>query len=383
MEERLRMRNYIRIAATVFFAVSAVVNCGLAAYAGVQRFRAETVNHLETGNIKIELREYGIGEDGEETDYTYKGEVVPGSYVSKIPRIQNLSSDCYIRIKTEYKTDLSLEDSSLEGISDNWIKRGEYWYYQPILSEEESTDFFHGIRFPEEWDESMAGKEMILSLQAEAIQARNFTPDYTREDPWYGETAQHCLQEFGVKGIGEDNAPLYVIYEDSLSVDPTDFFENMGKMMPGDQYSDFFTIENKNREKAEIRFRTELLEMTKQQKEVLDGIGLTIQKDDQILYQGNLASLELEDGVSLGEIAGGGSERVLFSVAVPEEWDNTYTFRDTVVKWIFETERITADPSPDTGEYGEKQGWIFFGLGMASFLILLTLLYGGERKNKA
>lgn len=379
-KEMKNRKSMARMAVIILLAASAAANWGMAVQAGVKQFQAQTLNHLETGNIKIELKEYRIMEDGTETDYFYDGEVVPGTYVSKIPRIHNLSSDCYVRIKTEYPSKLKLEDGNLKGISDDWIKRGEYWYYQPVLEEEESVDFFTGIQFPADWDEEQAGQDILLALHAEAIQAVNFTPDYTRDDPWFGEQPQHCLQEFGVKGGGMGSSPMYVIYEDQLSVSPIDFFQNLGTLMPGDQRSDSFAIENKNAEEAEIWFRTELPELSDKQREVLDGMALTIQKGGEILYQGNLAAGDLEQGVSLGKALPGGHMEVSFSISVPKEWENAYAFRDTAVKWIFETQRIIPDPSPPTGEETKNQGWIYFSAGTVSFLVLLAVLAGKKSK---
>lgn len=380
MGKGTRMGRRLQSAAAIFLGVAAAVNWGLAAKAGVEKFQAQAVNHLETGNTKIDLKEYGRDADGAETEYGFEGEVLPGTYVSKIPRIENLSSDCYIRIKAENRAELCLEDESFKGISEEWIKRGDYWYYQPVLGEGESADFFTGIQFPTEWDERLSGQEVVLSLQAEAIQARNFTPDYALEDPWFGERAQYCLQEFGAAGEGMGDMPMQVIYEEGLSVDPNDFFENLGRIMPGDVCSDGFLIDNRSDADSEIWFRTELPGLAAGQKELLEGIGLSICLGETLLYQGNLASPELHKGVSLGDIKAGEDQLVSFSLSVPAQWDNAYSFRDTMVKWIFETERNTPDPAPDTGDPGAESGWIFFGSGTLSALVLLAVLRRSRRE---
>lgn len=373
-------KKYVKGILILFLAASVIVNWGMAVSAGVEKFQAEAVNHFKTGNVKIALQEYMIGKEGKRVEYLYRDEIVPGTYVSKIPRVQNLSLPCYIRIKVEYKSELYLKDENLKGISDEWIKKGEYWYYQPILNEKEEIDFFTGIQFPVEWDEKQEDQEIILSVQAEAIQAQNFNPDYGKEDPWFGQEVEYSLQEYGVNGGGKGKGPMYVIFEDQLEIHPNDFFEHMGRVMPGDISEDTFTLKNKSDECVKIWFRTKLPELSKTQKELLEEVGLSIWSEETLLYQGNLASHELEEGICMGDVMEKGEKEVSFSVSVPEEWDNTYAFRDTVIHWIFETERMTEDPSPSTKD--ENDGWIYLTMGGISFFLLLSVLWGKRWKNK-
>lgn len=370
---------YVKGIVSFFLMVAVAVNWGMAANAGIQKFQAKTINHLRTGNVKIALQEYMVGEDGDRIEFLYRDEVLPGTYVSKIPSIQNLSSACYIRVKIDYKSILNLKDESLKGISEEWIKKGDYWYYCPILNEGEEVDFFTGIQFPPEWDERQANQEINMVLQAEAIQAQNFNPDYGTEDPWFGQEAQYCLQEYGVKAGGGGNGPMYVIFENQLEVRPRDFFENMGHLMPGDTFQDTFTIKNKNSENVQIWFRTKLPELSEKQKELLEKTGLSIWIGETLLYQGNLASHELEEGIDMGQVSKKGEKKVSFSVSVPKEWDNTYALCDTVIHWIFDTERMVSDPSPSTGD--EDNGWFFLIMGGISFFLLLTILCGKKWKD--
>lgn len=368
-----RMKSF-KIWVLILLGIGVVINWGMAARAGIQQFQAKTVNHLGTGNVKIELKEYMEDRDGNRIEYDYDDEIIPGTYISKIPRVENVSSDCYIRVKIEYETELSLSEENILGISDQWVKRKEYWYYKPVLKAEEGVDFFTGIKIPEEWGEKQEEQDMILSIRAEAIQAKNFNPDYTKEDPWFGETVQYCLQEYGIKNGEIGKKPLYVVYEKDLSVNPNDFFRNLGKMMPGDYMEDHFTLENKNPEDASIWFRTQLPELLHEQKELLEKIQLSIWKQNVLLYQGNLASRELEDGILLGTVLAKGNEVISFSVSVPEELDNTYAFQNTEIQWFFETERLSPDVSVSTGE--KVTGWIYLGAGLFCFFLMIVLWRG-------
>ena len=62
----------------------------------------EVKNHIETGDVNIDLAEYQMA-DGNEVPYIndQKG-ILPGDTISKIPRITNLAEDCYIRCQITY-----------------------------------------------------------------------------------------------------------------------------------------------------------------------------------------------------------------------------------------------------------------------------------------
>ena len=81
----------------------------------------------------------------------------------------------------------------------------------------------------------------------------------------------------------------------------------------------------------------------------------------------------------MGQVSKKGEKKVSFSVSVPKEWDNTYALCDTVIHWIFDTERMVSDPSPSTGD--EDNGWFFMIMGGISFFLLLTILCGKKWKD--
>ena len=80
--------------------------------------------------------------------YQYPKIILPGDEISKIPRITNRSEPCWVRVRITYTDDLEgekgMDDSNLSGMSERWVKKGEYFYYTRKLKQSESADVFTG-----------------------------------------------------------------------------------------------------------------------------------------------------------------------------------------------------------------------------------------------
>ena len=111
---------------------------------GDEVFHVEVVNNVSVDDINISLAEYELGLDGLERPFTQNQFVLPGQHVSKIVRITNVARSAWIRIKPDFAFADGMEgvDESMFVLADdNWIKRGEYWYYLKPVPTGESIDF--------------------------------------------------------------------------------------------------------------------------------------------------------------------------------------------------------------------------------------------------
>ena len=147
---------------------------------------ASVENNFETGIVDISLHEYMLNESGEETEWVDPEAVLPGMQISKIPRITNEGNSCYVRVKLEFEGTEAVDEEDLYGMDVNWTRAEDgYYYYKNILDESDSVDVFQGIRIPEDLSqEEMQGQIFSLNIDADAIQAANFTPDFDAVEPW-------------------------------------------------------------------------------------------------------------------------------------------------------------------------------------------------------
>lgn len=375
-----RKRKMIKNISIILCSLIMVINWGLAVHAAVLEYRTEVTNHIETGNIKISVKDYMLDENGKETEFHFDGEIVPGDYISKIPRVQNESSDCYIRIQTKYETEVEdMGDQCIVGRSDDWIKRGTYWYYQPVLQKGEKVDFYTGIQFPN-WDNQAMEKTILMDLTVEAIQSRNFEPDYSLEDPWFGETAEYCLQEFGVEENQGSIQPMYVQLSGELTTNLSDFFVGLSTLMPGDQFNDSFQIKNYSDHEAEIFFHTEIPDITEDQRDLLNQISFSLTEEGKELYRGNLGAEEISNGISLGNLKSNEEKTIEFSLVMPKELKNAYAFRDSSVVWVFQTQEELLEEAPNTGD--SSMIWIYVIAGGVAGLLLIASIISRKKETR-
>lgn len=314
-------------------------------------------NHIQTGDIHIQLEEYQTDASGRESRYDFDGLVLPGDTISKIPRITNLAEPCYIRIYMTFpdtQTDISgLSAENLDGISEKWIQIQDYYYYPEVLNTNESLDFFQAIHIPANWENEHTGQTLEISLQVDAIQAQNFSPDFTSDTPWGDQIIEICAHNQSEPSLKNPYESMYVEFEGNshkLITVSKDFFSNLGKMMPGDILTDEIILRNTTNSNAEFFFQTAVPESTSSEAlDLLELISLEITLDQEPIYTGNLRAASLEDPISLGTYGKGESRIFQFTLSLPKTATNIYALRKTSVKWIFsvKNEELTiSTPSP-------------------------------------
>ena len=141
------------------------------------------LNTITMGKVDIELDEPDWDEDNPDGEID---EIKPGQEIVKDPTItvKANSEDAYLRAKITYK-DLTPEQAKqLEAniaIQNGWVKSSDgYFYYQYVVGKanfDQKIIFFNKVTIPAEWGNEMAEKRFRIDVQAEAIQADNFTPE--------------------------------------------------------------------------------------------------------------------------------------------------------------------------------------------------------------
>ncbi len=103
-------------------------------------------------------------------------------------------------------------------------------------------------------------------MTAEAVQAANFTPDFSSESPWGDTEIEQCVHETdnSITEVTKQYTAMSVTYEGAarkLVAAPEDFFRNLQTAMPGDTISDSFQLSSTTATSAEfssIRKRLEI-----------------------------------------------------------------------------------------------------------------------------
>lgn len=309
----------------------------------------EIKNHITMGDIRINMTEFARKGNGE-VKYRDPAYIFPGERISKIPRIKNRALPCWIRAHISYGSDKDdmemLSEHNIEGISSEWIKRGDYYYYTKVLKKQESVDLFQSVSVPAVWTEEHGGQKLSVTVQADAIQAANFKPDFTAMSPWGNQEIQDCVHETnGTMTCKKGERKLSVEFQGKahkLIAVPDDFFANLETAMPGDILTDTVKISNTTKNDAEIFFRISTEGRTKEKLDMLKNICFQIAMGEKVLYTGTLDAAKLQKNHSLGVFKSKASGELKFLLEIPKEWDNAWALKKTDVSWIFSVQDETS-----------------------------------------
>lgn len=408
---------------------------GAAAVGGTYAYYSNSIsveNRIQFGDIDISLKEYQVDKNGWEHLYRDHTLVSPGDTISKIPRITSLAQPCYVRARITHSsspinsdlisTDTDacgeslpvisdwgsaqnhsvssdpglsqnaipsadsviqaleyadfLSDENIIGLSEDWIRIGDYYYYKNILNPHQSVDLFHGVSIPEEWDNSHAKQELSLNIQIDAIQSDNFSPDFASQNPWGDEEIEICVHSGDRSALVNPYTTMYVEFEGNshkLVAVPSDFFSNIGTAMPGDQLSDTVLLKNTTKGNAELFFHTALPDtLTREQKDLLKQIALSISLEGNELYRGDLESASLHSDISLGTYPSQSTKNFDFTLTIPPELKNQYALADTIVRWVFS---VHQDGKPTPAATGDTMMYLPFLLAGIGGIISISIYF--------
>jgi len=275
--------------------------------------------------------------------------VLPGQSVSCRPVIRNRGYSCYVRVSFEFNA--YGDHISVSGMPASWFFKesdGKWYCREPLKSGEEIC-VFDQIIFDSSLPPDAEGTDLCLLLKAEAVQIRNFEPDPASDDPWqnvrteiYSGTVNINVNE----GIFSPDV-LGVTYRggaEGIVTDHRSFFQNVPVLMPGDEFTQSAFLNNNREQPVSLYFYSE----SDPDDAFLNASQLTISTDSLgILYEGPLSAASLNGrgrAVLISALGRKGTDKMTFSIKVPETLSNKYALRKSAVKWIFAARTDESEP---------------------------------------
>ena len=338
-----------------------------------------------TGKVDICLKEYML-EEGKEVPWKNGKDVLPGGFVSKIPRIRNDGAECYVRATVSFSSQkesekpLSLEN--LEGISSDWVRDGDYFYYKHTVKPGEKVELFQGIRIPWEWKTPDEDNVWKACVRAEAVQAEYFSPDFTGEDPWGMKVHTFPIQYAPEGDIQEQTADteevelLLAEQVQGFAVEQEGCMKTLETFVPGKSQMGSIRLKNTTEKEREVFFRAE----TQEQSVLLEKMELKVEllekEENRILYQGSAAACTPKELQSLGKLAPQEEKQLRFTFSLAKDADNTYALQKGKIKFWFttgeeETGKIATAVS--TGDPQKPIGYLVTAVGAAIVLLFMVL----------
>lgn len=315
---------------------------------------SETIvtNHLSTGVVDIELNDKA----------EIPQRVLPGQDIPGAKEIINAGDACFVRAKIQFRDASMPMEESVYGMPEAWEYHDDgYWYYTDAMETGETLTLFSGFTVPEEYPQDEEGGAFFLDVDVDAIQSRNFTPDFETDSPWGNVAIERCIREDGndITILREASEQDFTItYEgdaEKLFAEPEDFFSNLPTLLPGDAYTDHAILKNNSDRDIILYFRSDA-----KHTELLDAVNMTGKLAGKVFYDWTLAGTFKEELT----IPAGEEVNLEFTISVPSSLQNAYTLLSDQVKWTFST--VPIEPAaPQTG-VPDTVGLILIGLGLIS-----------------
>ena len=354
------------------------------AFSGIYALANQSViNSAGTGIVDIKLQTYKLNDINEETLYgNEKTEVMPGQIISLIPKVTNLAEDCYIRFKAFYIKDSVDFSTYVTNLSTDFEKHGDYYYYKNIFEKDNKINLFSTIKIPDNVDELILSNEFVLTITVEAVQAKNFEPDYSLTDPWNGVLPSECVNE-SYNIDSEDLSKIILEFDNDTQKDfdvPSDFLKSLHFMMPGDTLRETIDFKDNDKKNAKYYLQINIDEQLNMEKDLLSKIDLTIRnKSGEIIYDGNANP---QGKILLGNYQIGDSDEFTVELHVPTDLGNEYTMLNPEITFVFtaDYEKDVHRPvSPITGDPIDVTITIFF---ISAIGLVITIIYGCKLRDK-
>ena len=327
-------RNKLFVAADIALSV---VMLGAGAYAAIGS-TAGVDNEISVGAVNIALS-HSYDDNGTKTQGIYSDEgVASGADVSSVPHITNLGISSYIRLAVNYydKTGASVERAAVNELARGWTKVGDYYYLTREASPGEEFDVFKSITIPRSWE--IEENRVSMTMRADAIQAANFTPDFTSDAPW-GAVAIEEFDDANYQIDSESRASTVTVTyggvsEQYISV-PESFLAQLNMLTPGDEVDSEIAINNSSNEEHEMWVSADVADAG-----LSSALRLRLEKAGTVLYEGSLADL---GELSLGKYNAGDTSAISVKLSLPADAGNDIAGVASSINWKF---RVDAEEAP-------------------------------------
>lgn len=306
--------------------ISMVVLSGLVAgicfgtdtYSGSQVFN----NALQTSGVDVKIEATG------------GGLITPGKITDYNPRVTNLNSDSFVRVRFD------VDPVEVFGLEKGWIKKGNCYYYETPLTTGQSVNVFSRIRIPENVSDKLSAYKIRATV--DAIQAKNFRPDFGSVNPWgtikVEQTESIVRSQRALVATQMESPDFNYVRPGTFECSTEDLFSNFENFQPGDSYSEMLNMRNNSGKKMIVHFRTD-----NQKTKLLEEMQLLISCCGNKVYEGSLSSEELNSFIEIAGIESGQEGRLEFQISMPESADNRYAMLKDNVTWIIAVNEETAE----------------------------------------
>lgn len=257
-----------------------------------------------------------------------------GSTLRYEPIIENRAMSCYVRFKLNLSNALLNEDSFV-GLTDDFVKRGDYFYYTKPLDNKQSITTFNSFKMPTDIDNEDK-KDIKIIKTVDAIQSKNFTPDFNSENPW-GNVEVISSNFDGSNYINEviSIKPINLTINSNKEITLTDKDILNFNLVPGDVITNSIDIGSDNEKEVNVDFKAK-----GEESKLLRNVNLKLYLNDKEIYDGDLVTEKLQDYTKLASLNDGEKASLRYEIKVPDNLDNNYQNQESSFEWKFKINEV-------------------------------------------
>lgn len=339
-------------------------------------------NYLSTGSVEIGIEQFQKNIQGKRIQ-AQPQTIMPGETVSYIPEVVNKRAECYVRVHIALQSNaynpIKMDASDyVTNVGQDWIQIGNYFYYTRVLKNGEKVDVFQGLHIPEIWvDEEIKNCGFTISAKADAIQADNFSPDFSSLLPWGTVTIEQHKKYDPINycsSVSKDEVSNQMTFSHSSGFESrtNDLFGNFSFFMAGNHYKDSLKIKNAASEAIRLYFKTQNVGSSLSEK-----TQLKIYIKDKVIYESNLTSSALNDEwQEIAVINPNKTKNLQFELYLPEDSNQDYTVLKDSVIWEFKAEE------DDSVATGENNNLVVYLIVSITALAMISLVINSRRRSE-
>lgn len=224
-------------------------------------------------------------------------------------------------------------------------------------------------------------KTIELKIIVEAIQEKNFEPDYSLDNPWKDNIPTESVNNlYNIV----DYSKVSICYENNTDRDidvPNDFMERAKSIMPGDIYRESIKLKNFEKKNAKYYMSIKTNETNQKKLELLKNIKLAIRnKKGESIYEGSLIS---EGKILIGKYNIDEGDELDFTISFPTNLGNEFENLNPDLFLIFSAEYEMSDAEESSIKTGDTIDYstIMFMVSSICFIVACILYYKENKRN--